>query len=292
MTTTAAAQSRSIAIDFFGAWPLVVGFMSLAIPTAYYLSTQTWSQEDGAQGPIVIATGSWLLLRQARAFNGPASGGSAWLTGLLMALGLSAYIAGRMFDFATFEAGGLFAVGVAMLHARCGLALLRAAWFPIVYLGFAIPPPSFVIDHLTAPLKHFAAFVATGSLSAVGLPIARQGVTIMVAQYQLLVEDACAGMNSIIGLTAISLLYIYLMRRASAVYALLLTLFVVPIAIGANIIRIVAILLITYVFGDEVGQSFIHQAAGLLLFATALILVFALDRVLHPVYGRVFNEGS
>ena len=47
----------------------------------------------------------------------------------------------------------------------------------------------------------------------------REGVTIRVAQYQLLVEDACSGMNSLIGLTAISLFYIYLLRGSSIRYA-------------------------------------------------------------------------
>ncbi len=56
-----------------------------------------------------------------------------------------------------------------------------------------------------------------------GVPVARQGVTIFVDQYQLLVEDACSGMNSIVGLIAVSLLYIYLMRGSSWRYSFFLS---------------------------------------------------------------------
>jgi exosortase len=267
-------------------WPLVVGFAALAIPSLLVMADQTWSKEDGAQDPLILMIGGWLLWRQWPLLpRGQPGRGVHTLLMLLVALPI--YVAGRMFDYVTLEAGGLYVAGLAVMYSRFGARALRVAWFPLVYLAFAVPPPGFVIDHLTAPLKHFAALVSTGGLARLGLPVAREGVTITIAQYQLLVEDACSGMNSLIGLTAISLLYIYLLRRASPLYALALTAFVIPIAIIANILRIVAIILITYVFGDEVGQSFIHMAAGLFLFSVALILVFALDGILHPLYARL-----
>ncbi len=60
----------------------------------------------------------------------------------------------------------------------------------------------------------------------------------------------------------------------------------IPIAIVANIIRIMILILLTYFFGDEVAQSFLHFAAGLVLFSTALALVFALDTLIHRVLAR------
>ena len=85
---------------------------------------------------------------------------------------------------------------------------------------------------------------------------------------------------------AISLLYIYLMRGSSWLYSLFLTAMVIPIAIIANILRIIILILLTYFFGDEVAQGFTHFAAGLMLFATALLLVFAIDRGLFYLLGR------
>ncbi len=278
MTMAASGRAPRIGLVPGGAWPLVLGFSALAIPTALSLADQTWSREDGAQGPIIIATGAWLLWRQLASLRASAVAGAPWLTALLLALSLPLYALGRVLGIVTLEASGLYGAGVAMLYDRFGGRALLKAWFPLFYLAFAAPPPSFIIDHVTAPLKHLVAFVSTTSLQAAGLPVAREGVTIFIAQYQLLVENACSGMNSILGLTAISLLYIYLAGAASPAYALMLTLLVIPIAIIANILRVISLILITYAWGDGVGQSFVHYAAGFFLFATALLLVFAVDR--------------
>ena len=190
------------------------------------------------------------------------------------------YVFGRAFDFITLEAAGVWGAAVAMLYAWVGLPAILKHWFPLFYLGFAVPPPNWLIDRLTAPLKQFVSFVATASLRSTGLPIEREGVTIQVAQYQLLVEDACSGMNSLVGLSAISLLYIYLLRGSSVRYSLILTLFIIPIAVLGNILRVMTLILLTYFFGDQVAQGFLHFTAGIFLFAAVdLILVFAVDQV-------------
>ncbi len=75
-------------------------------------------------------------------------------------------------------------------------------------------------------------------------------MTIYISKYQLLMEDACSGMNSLVGLTAISLLYIYLMRGSSVRYSLLMTAFVIPIAIVGNIrCEVIVLILLTYFAG-------------------------------------------
>jgi exosortase len=271
---------------FSEAWVLGIGFAVLSIPTFIGLATKIWTRDNGAQGPIVLATGAWLIWREMRALQRSANPDRSALPFALLVLGCLIYIAGRISDYMTIEAGGLYLAGVAVLEAKFGVKALRNAWFPLLYLAFTLPPPDFLLVELTAPLKQLVTFVATQGLQATGLPIAHEGVTIMVGPYQLLVEDACSGMNSLIGLTAISLLYIYLVRAASPAYSILLTAFVIPIAIVANILRIVALILITYYFGDAVGQSFIHMAAGIFLFAMALLLVFGLDGVLYPIVKR------
>jgi exosortase len=286
IVTAAQGPKRGLQLALDEAWPLAAGFAALAVPTALSLADQIWSHEDGAQGPIILATGGWLLWRQLPEMRRDGVRGASWLTFALLALALPIYVAGRVLDFITLEAAGVYGAGLAMMQARYGARVLIKNWFPLLYLAFAIPPPSFVIDDLTAPLKRFAAFASTKSLALAGLPVSREGVTITIAQYELLVEDACSGMNSIMGLSAVSLLYIYLVRRASIGYALLLTSLVIPIAILANTIRIILLILITYFFGDRVGQSFLHYAAGLVLFATAVLLVFSLDRVLSLVLEK------
>ena len=259
---------------------LALGMALLTIPTIATLGEQVWSRESGAHGPIVLVTGLWLLWRKRDEMLAAAVPGSDWLTVPAMAASLALYIFGRAYDFISLEVIGLYGVGVSLFHACFGLRVLLTNWFPLLYLGFLVPPPGWFMDSITAPLKLLVSFAATEGLQAVGVPVFREGVTLMIGHYQLLVEDACSGMNSITGLVAISLFYIYLLRNASWGYSLFLTALVIPIAIVANIIRIVTLVLLTYFFGDAVAQGFLHMAAGVFLFVTALLLVFAVDNLM------------
>ncbi len=268
---------------------LVVGFAALTIPTLVSLANESWSKEFGAYGPIVLVTGIWLLWRQVPEIRHAGEPGNPWLTAVLLAGALASYAFGRAYDFLTLEAGGVYGAGIAILQSRLGSRILLKHWFPLLYLAFAIPLPGSVLTDLTAPLKQLVSLAATDWLHVFGIPVARQGVTIFVAQYQLLVEDACSGMNSLVGLIAVSLLYIYLIRGSNLLYSLILTAFVIPIAIAANIFRIMVLILLTYFFGNDVAQGILHFTAGMLLFATALICVFGVDRLiayLLPRFGK------
>jgi exosortase len=284
-----AGSPNALAQTFRNHWATWIALTALTIPTVITLGQQVWSTETGAQGPIVLFTGAWLVWRQLPELRKDAATGSSWLTALIAMAGLGLYIFGRAYDFISIEAGGLYGVCVAFAYSYFGLRALLKIWFPLFYLAFVIPPPGWLMDSLTAPLKAFVSAASTGLLQAAGVPVVREGVALFVAQYQLLVEDACSGMNSLTGLIAISLFYIYLLRNASWRYSLLLVALVVPIAIIANIIRIMILVLLTYFFGDGVAQSFLHLSAGMFLFALALALVFAIDHLLSLVRAR-FRE--
>ena len=111
-------------------WVLIAAFLVLAVPTALNLMTQTWSQESGAQGPIVLATGGWLLWRLIPQFRRLTSPSSPWLIAAALSVSLLSYVFGRVVDLITFEAAGLFGVGVTMLYAEVGFSALAKNWFP------------------------------------------------------------------------------------------------------------------------------------------------------------------
>ncbi len=286
MAATATQTDTALDLSIRRTWPLALGFGVLAIPTIFSLGDQFWSKEIGAHGPIIAATGIWLLWREMPAMRRQGVAGDGLLTALLLIPSVALYVFGRAYDFLSLEAAGLYGVGLAILQSKFGVKQMSRKWFPLLYLGFSIPPPTWVIDALTGSLKKFVTFVATDTLHAVGIPVAREGVTIFVAQYQLLVEDACSGMHSIVGLIAISLLYVYLMHGSSWRYSVLFVLLSIPIAIVANILRIMTLVLLTYFCGNEVAQGFLHFAAGIFLFAVALVLLFAIDKSISYVRER------
>jgi exosortase B len=268
------------------AWPVILGLVLLAVPTMGTLSDQVWSRDYGAHGPLIISTGLWLLWRQFPALRANAAPGHPALTALIMVPALGLYVFGRAYDFIMLETAGLYGAVLGVLHSRFGLRAMLKEWFPFFYLGLAIPPPNWLMLKLTAPLKEFVSFASTDILRAFDIPVAREGVTLFVAQYQLLVEDACSGMNSLIGLTALGLFYIYLVRGTSVLYALVLTCLIIPIAIVANILRIMILILLTYFYGDEVAQGFLHFAAGIFLFSSSLLMVFLVDSLLFRLFRK------
>lgn len=260
---------------------LAVLAVALAIsgPTFYRLGVQTWSKEIGAHGPIVLATGLWLLWRKLPSMQAEAQPGPLWLTALGVLLTLPMYVFGRAYDIISFEAAGLYGFALAVIHDRFGLRAILRNWFPFMYLGLLMPIPGWALDEFTAPLKLLVSSLSAGIVIPFGIPLVQEGVTMTVGPYQLLVEDACSGLNSLIGLIAVTLFYIYLLRNAGWRYSLFLVCLIIPVAILANVLRIVTLILLTYFFGDAVGQGFLHVTAGLFLFAISLVLMFAIDSV-------------
>lgn len=266
-----------------GPWILLA--VALSAPTLYRLGVQVWSRDIGAHGPIVLATGLWLVWRKLPSMNKEARPGAVALTTLGVLVSLPIYVFGRAYDIISLEAAGLYGFAMSLMYDRFGLRALAKNWFPLLYLALLLPLPGWIIDQFTAPLKLLVSVLSFGVVEPMGIPIVREGVTMIAGPYQLLVEDACSGMNSLIGLIAITLFYIYLLRNAGWRYSLFLLCLIIPVAIIANVLRIVTLILLTYNFGDAVGQGFLHVTAGLFLFALALALMFAIDNVASRLLG-------
>lgn len=266
---------------------LAIGLLLTGIPTLIAMASQSWTQEAGVHGPLVLATAVWLVWRSWDEIVREARPGNLWLAVPVLLLAMAAYVFGRAFNFLMIEVAAFLLAVLAIAYALAGHKVLMKMWFPIVYLAFLVPLPGWVLDTVTQPLKILVSDVVTWLLSSIGYPITQVGVTLYIAQYQLLVEDACAGLNSLISLTAVGLFYIYLLHNASWRYSLLLLLFVVPIAVLANVVRVIILVLLTYYAGNEVAQGYLHDFAGIVTFVSALLLIFLLDTLLTPVRRRL-----
>lgn len=267
-------------------WPLAVGFAALAFPAVLKLGAQTWTSEEGAHGPLVLCTGAWLLWRQLPELRKNGEPGRAWILFAGLCLTLPLYVFGEAFDFITVEVMGVYLIGLLFFYSSFGARQITHNWFIFLYLTFAIPPPRTWLDSLTFPLKQLVSATASSLLRPFGIPVTHEGVVIYVAQYQYLVEDACSGLNSIVGLLAIGLLYVYLARRGSWLYSAVLAGLILPIAFVANVIRIAILILLTQFFGDDVAQGYMHFASGMVVFAIALIVIFAVDALMALAVRR------
>ena len=284
--------SRASALDALAPlkawWPIVIGLVVLYVPTYWMLAHGIWNSDEQAHGPIVLVVSLFLIWQQRAVFLDEASApptrvevACGWA---LLIVGLLAYALGRSQDILLFEVGSQVPVILGALLITLGLRAARALWFALFFLLFMIPLPGFVVDAATGPLKQYISVIAEQVLYTAGYPIARSGVTLTVGPYQLLVADACSGLHSMFSLSAMGLLYLYLMQRTSPARNLIIMAAILPIAFAANIVRVMVLILVTYHLGDEAGQGFLHGFAGIMLFIIGLLFLFVLDWVLGFIF--------
>ena len=265
---------------------LLLALAAFILPTMRFVAQTGWSGEEGAHGPIILATGLWLLWREwqpVRHLARPAP--ARWVFALLAFL-VPLFILARVTQIVEIEGYVMYAVLLAVLYSIVGFRVMQLLWFPLLYLAFAFPPPETLVAALTVPLKIALSQWSIIVLRLFDYPIGGEGVRIFIGQYELLVAAACSGLNSLISLTAITLFYVYLRHQAEWRYALLLVLLVIPIALFANFLRVLILILLTYYAGEATAQGFLHNFAGLFMFAIALGLMFAMDELIRPIWRR------
>ena len=265
---------------------LGVGCAILVVPTMIEVAEKSWSSEQGGHGPLVLATGIWAVWRELKGKALEGRPANLLLAIPLIALCLGLFIITRITGVLEVEGFAMYGALVAGAYLLFGAPLVRAVWFPLVYLAFTLPPPDTVVAFVTQPIKIAISSWAVSLLHLLGYPVASSGVMIYIGQYQLLVAAACAGLNSIVTLTALCLFYVYLRHRSNPIAFLVIALAAIPVAIISNFVRVLALVLITFHFGDAAAQGFMHDFAGLLMFAVALLTIFAVDRAAAPLFGE------
>ena len=252
---------------------------ALYAPAFFEFSQGPWRRPENGHAPFIIAIIIAALVAKTPGLSPAAriARATAVASALLLAAGLALYAVGRAAGADLLASGSLPIVFSAALALVGGFALVRALWFPIAMSGYLIIIPGWAIGAATAPLKTFISELVASGLAAFGLPIAHAGAVLSAGPYQLLVAEACSGVNSLIALTSVGAAYLFMARKDDPRTALIVGALLLPIAIVANIARVAILVLITYVFGYDAGQGFLHEGAGLLMFGAALALVFLVD---------------
>ena len=272
-------QRRGALLDWL---PIIIGFLVLYVPSFVGLVSEVWNTEEQAHGPIILGLSAWLIWRQREEMLASAVEGKGRAFGIaLFVIGLLLYMFGRSQQILVAEISSFIAVAAGLLVIKLGTPALRVVWFPFFFMLFMVPLPSAVVAALTLPMKMAVSYVSEHILYWAGYPIARSGVILQIGQYQLLVADACAGLQTLLTLEALGLFYLNVVRHTSAFRNVALAIMIVPISFTANVTRVIALTLITYYWGDAAGQGFLHGFAGMVLFVSALVLILTIDSLLQ-----------
>jgi len=191
----------------------------------------------------------------------------------------------------------LFFSRVSLLILLAGLIILFQGWtffravlFPWAFLILMIPIPALLINRVTFPLQLLASELASVLLEVVGVPVLRQGNVIVLASMPLDIAEACSGIRSLLTLVTLAIIYGYLMETRSWV-RVVLALSAVPIAVAANSFRIFGTGLLVQYWDPDKAQGFYHALGGWLIFVVALLLLFAVHRVITLIWGSPEKTG-
>ena len=273
-------------------WPalLFASIVAAYVPTFITLAQGPWQTEQEGHGPLIIAAAAWLVWQSRGRLRAAPLAPSPVLGWVALLGGLAILVVSRNQDIWFTEVASEIPVLGGCILMLAGWPVLRILAFPVVFLIFSAPAPGWMVDGATVPLKVLISDLVTNGLYALGYPIAQNGVVIQIGPYQLLVQDACSGMNSIFALSAIGVFYVYAFRWHEKIRGLILVTLIIPITIAANFLRVVALVMIAYYFGVEKIEGFIHDMTGIALFIVAVGLMFTCDGLISlfaDLIGRV-----
>lgn len=286
MSNSLKEDSLSAKLTYLGILPFAkISLLLLLLAFIYYPTFiwmwQRWFAPDSyyAHGPLVpVASLTFLWLKRHELAQISRSSSKLGL-GLLFA-GLSLHSLSALFQIYFTSAYSFFIVLLGLVLFLLGRRLTLSIIFPLCFLLFMIPAPIAIIEASTLKMKFFTAHISVFIVHLLGTPVIREGSTVYMSNTNIVVGDPCSGLRSLISLSALTILYVYIVK-ASFIRKLWLFLISIPIALLANIIRTTATLIIANHYGDKiVTDGFIHQAFGLMVFIIAFAGLFLVGKIL------------
>ncbi len=264
-----------------------------------------WTDENYSHGllvPFVIGYIIWLEFDELKEVAQKPQifvGGSLILLAILMLLGgtLGAELFMQRISLVVMLAG------IAVYF--WGTKLLQNLLVPFVLLLFAIPIPQIIFNKIAFPLQIWASQMAVWGIRVFEVASVRNGNVIEIlprgSQQTISMEvvEACSGIRSLMTLMTLALVLAYFTRERRSKLAdgwfdliksfdfwrtLILVFMAIPIAIVTNAGRVTATGVLTFNYGKQALEGFVHASAGWMVYVVALILLFLINLML--IYGK------
>ena len=142
------------------------------------------------------------------------------------------------------------------------------------------PVPEALLTSVSFPLKMIVANTGVAIIRLTGIPVFQEGFQITIPAGQLLVGNPCSGLRSIISFLSLASIMAYI-KKLDLMRGALFTLSAIPIAMLANVMRVLILILISHVWGLEVARpdSFWHSASGIAVFIIGFCLLLLLGNL-------------
>jgi exosortase len=203
---------------------------------------------------------------------------TAW-GALPLVAGLAALVIGVTSDEPFLARLAILPILIGLVLFLAGPTMARTAAFGLGYLVFMIPPPWSTLKLITYRSRLLDAEVSAGALSWLGVPVYREGVLLHLPNITLEVADECSSIPAIAALLALGVAYAALARRRVLARVILVAI-TLPLAITANIVRIISVSWAAYAIGPWTLSTSYHMFNGTVNFLFTFCLLVAADGLL------------
>jgi exosortase len=169
-----------------------------------------------------------------------------------------------------------------LLWTFFGSAMVKALRFPLLVLVLAIPFPAIVFNHITFPLQLMASRIASDILPVLGVPTLHEGNVIELPVMKLEVAEACSGIRSLMSLFTLAVFYGYFLEKTTK-RRVILALASIPIAVAANVVRIVGTGLCVQYWDPDKALGFFHEFSGWVMFVVSLGCLYLVHRAMRLI---------
>ena len=267
------ARERRMSILYAGATSaLALGIFG---PILYYMVLHWGAVDDYSHGFLVVPLALYFAWERRYELQRAAIRPSWW--GLVpLALGSLALIIGRLGVELTAMRVSFVLTLIGIQILLLGREVFRILAFPMFFLFFMVPLPESFVNVVAFPLQLIAADFAVDTLHLLHIPALREGNIIHLAQTQLFVAEACAGLRSLMALGALAVVFAYFFRK-NPIERIIIVASAIPIAIFVNAFRVALTGYLAHQMGSAAAEGLIHQTEGVFTFGLAfgLLLVEA-----------------
>jgi exosortase len=263
-----ARERRTLILYAGAASALALGIFG---PILYYMVRHWGAVDDYSHGffvgPLAIyfAWGRRHQLR--RAIIRP-----SWWGVVPLALGSLALVIGRLGVELTAMRVSFVLTFIGLQILLLGRDVFRILAFPMLFLFFMVPLPQSLVNVIAFPLQLIAADFAVQTLHLLHIPALREGNIIHLADTQLFVAEACAGLHSLMALGMLAVLFAYYFRK-NRIEQIIIVLSAIPIAIFVNAFRVALTGFLADRMGSAAADGLIHMTEGVFTFGLAFGLL-------------------
>jgi exosortase len=253
------------------AFLLIEAGLLFAPTVAWLFDRWTMSVWQHAHGLLIPPIVGYFVYQELKPLTGLPASSSAWgFAFLVPALALHAVDAGMHTQLLSAAALMLSLPGFALL--LLGVPRTKAIAFPLAFLAFSLPIPLAFTEQIHWQLRQIATAGTAAIVPWFGIPLFVEGTTLHMAKGALEVADACSGFSTLYAAIAVAALTAYSTR--SPMRRALVLLSAAPLAIAANLLRVIALVLLVVWQGGAILDTFVHPLSGLATFALVLPVIF------------------